>query len=92
MLRYNLDLSGEPLIEQVRRRPRVYLDHWAIREFSSRSDLGNRLTSALERSNGDLALSVLSFAEFAGLTDLDQAAAAERLRIPLIVNAVSTRS
>jgi len=79
MLRYNMDLSGEPLIEQVRRRPRVYLDHWAIREFSSKSDLGNRLTSTLERSNGDLALSVLSFAEFAGLTDLAQAAAAERL-------------
>lgn len=79
MLRYNLAANHELRIEQVRRRPCVYLDHWALRDFSTKPELGARLSTALEKHDGTLALSLISWAEFAGVTDADQAAAAERL-------------
>ena len=78
MLRYSFAPDGALRIEQVRRRPRVYLDHWALREFSMKPDLGARLKSALEKHQGTLVLSLLSWTEFTGITDIGQASAAER--------------
>jgi hypothetical protein len=79
MLRYRLAARDDLRIEQVRKRPCVYLDHWALRDFSTHPELGARLGAALEKREGTLALSVISWAEFAGVTDASQAAAAERL-------------
>jgi hypothetical protein len=79
MLRYNLAANDDLRVEQLRRRPCVYLDHWALRDFSTTPELGARLSAAIEKHDGTLALSLMSWAEFAGITDAGQAAAAERL-------------
>ena len=76
MLRYNLTANDSLHAEQVRQAPCVYLDHWALRLFSTTPELGARLRSAINLHGGTLAMSVLSWAEFTGLTDASQVAAA----------------
>lgn len=49
--------------------PSVYLDTWAIREFSENSVLGDRFRSALLRAQGTLALSDINLVEFTGMSD-----------------------
>ena len=49
--------------------PAVYLDHWAIRRFSSDATLGNRFLSALKASGGSLVISHVNLAEITGPTD-----------------------
>jgi hypothetical protein len=78
MLRYNLAANSDLRIEQVRQRPCVYLDHWALRYLSTNAEPGSRLRNAVEKHDGTLALSLVSWAEFAGLTDGGQAAAGEQ--------------
>lgn len=49
--------------------PAVYLDHWAIRRFSSDATLGNWFLSALKASGGSLVVSHVNLAEITGPTD-----------------------
>lgn len=52
--------------------PVVYLDHWAIRRFSSDSTLGGRFIAALKASGGSLVISHANLAELTGPTDVKQ--------------------
>lgn len=69
----------------------VYLDHWALRDFSSIPEIGARFATTLAKRDGTLALSLLSWAEFAGLTDTSQAEAAERFVEGLLPRLFFTR-
>jgi hypothetical protein len=64
--------NGELVAGQQLTSPAVYLDHWAVRAASENSDLGDRLTRALEVRNGTLVVSWANIAEF---STLDQRAA-----------------
>jgi len=66
-------------VRQYLTHPSVYLDHWALLEFSENEALGNRLTQALKTSNGTLAFSWLNLLEFSRLTDAGQARKTELL-------------
>jgi hypothetical protein len=71
--------SGGFLITQDLVKPVVYLDHWAIRLFSQDLDLQDRFISALHSSKGTWLFSTANLMEFTAMTDLSQAAAAEKL-------------
>lgn len=60
-------------------RPVVYLDHWAVRFFSEDQPLQDRFLGALHHSGGTWLFSTGNLFEFTAMTDLAQAAAAERL-------------
>ncbi len=49
--------------------PAVYLDHWAVRLFSSNEMLGQRFLRALKASGGALVVSHVNFAELTGPDD-----------------------
>jgi hypothetical protein len=58
--------------------PSVYLDHWAIRQFSDDRPLQDRFVSALAAKSGTLLLSNFTFAEFARPDDRRHTEAAEQ--------------
>lgn len=60
-------------------RPVVYLDHWAVRLFSEEMPLQDRFIEALHSAGGTWLFSVANLSEFAEMTDMEQAQAAERL-------------
>ena len=49
--------------------PAVYLDHWAVRRFSSDGVLGQRFLRALKASGGTLVMSHVNLAEITGPED-----------------------
>lgn len=59
--------------------PFVYLDHWALLEFSENAMQGTRFVEALQARNGTLALSWLNLCEFSKITVAEQATKAECL-------------
>ncbi len=59
--------------------PTVYLDHWALCQFSENEKLANRLAEGLSHRNGTLALSWLNLVEFTKMTDKEQAQKSENL-------------
>lgn len=71
--------AGEQQMRQTLVAPAVYMDHWAIRKFSEDPPLRDRFLAALKRAGGTLLLSLHNFGEFSGMTDEQQAAAAEQL-------------
>ena len=71
-------VGGFHITQQVV-KPVVYLDHWAIRLFAENLDLQDRFIDALHESNGTWLFSTGNLMEFTAMTDLAQAAAAERL-------------
>ncbi len=59
--------------------PSVYLDHWALRRFSTVADEGNRFVEAIKRKSGTLVLSWANMAEFLAMDAMTTAVAdAER--------------
>jgi hypothetical protein len=73
------DATGAPQIRQRRVEPCVYLDHWAFAKFSRDQRLGRELTAAIHDRKGTLAFGILNLVEFSGVTDANQARAAEQL-------------
>src|SRR6218665_3285888 len=64
------ETSGEKLqVVQSFDFPAIYLDHWAIRRFSSDTVLRARFLSALKESGGALILSHTNLAEITGPAD-----------------------
>lgn len=64
------EISGERLqVVQSFDFPAIYLDHWAIRRFSSDTVLRTRFLSALKASGGALILSHTNLAEITGPDD-----------------------
>jgi hypothetical protein len=61
--------------------PVIYLDHWALVEFSNKDDYRKKFISALKGKSGTLLLSQANFFESAGFQDNDQA-----LRIESLLN------
>ncbi len=59
--------------------PTVYLDHWAIRRFSSSEEEGRRFVRALKSSGGALVVAHTNFAEITGPTDARHARETARL-------------
>ena len=86
MINYEILSTGDLTLLQTFSSPVVYLDHWALRLFSSNPDLSKQLINAIKGSNGSLALSWLNLAEFTKITDASQAQAAEQLVNDLIPN------
>ncbi len=77
-----IDISIEDDVIKVGQRvtpPSVYLDHWALLDFSEDEKLGTRLTEAIEARNGTLTLSWLNLLEYSKITDELQARKAEGL-------------
>jgi hypothetical protein len=65
--------EGIPHVVQSFDFPSVYLDHWAIRCFSSDGEKGNRFLRALKASGGALVVSHTNLAELTGPADLRHA-------------------
>jgi hypothetical protein len=74
-----IDLFGaySAAINQRPNRPLVYLDHWAIRDFSEDRLLLRRFISALKSKGGDLVVSSLNLTEFSASNVRDNCVAAE---------------
>lgn len=79
MLKLESTTASPLLITQINTEPSVYLDHWALRQFSSDPGLADRFVNSLVAADGMLEISFLNILEFAEVTDTDQVAAAERL-------------
>jgi hypothetical protein len=73
MINFRINRNGDLQVSQRDTSPTVYLDHWALCEFSESQPLGVRFTTALELGNGTLALSWLNLAEFTKITMKEQA-------------------
>ena len=71
--------DGRLLLRQRLARPVVFLDHWAVRLFSEDMSLQDRFVGALRQSRGTWLFTSANLMEFAAMTDLDQAGAAEEL-------------
>jgi hypothetical protein len=71
--------DGRVLLRQRLVRPVVYLDHWAVRLFSEDMSLQDGFVDALQQSRGTWLFACANLMEFAAMTDLDQAVAAEEL-------------
>jgi len=69
--------AGEYQMRQTLYEPVVYMDHWAVRKFSTDKALRDRFIAALHRSGGTLLLSLHNFGEFSGVSVEEQAVAAE---------------
>jgi hypothetical protein len=59
--------DGRRFLETVSEQPMIYLDHWALRLFSSNSDLRHRFFEAFAR-RGTLLFSVMNISEIAANT------------------------
>jgi hypothetical protein len=79
MIEHTFNEQGELVVRQRDMSPTVYLDHWALRQFSENQKLADRLTEGLNRRNGTLALSWLNVGEFTKMTMKEQARRAENL-------------
>jgi hypothetical protein len=79
MIEHAFNAQGQLMISQRDMSPTVYLDHWALCQFSEDKNLGYRLTEALNRQNGTLAVSWLNLVEFTKMTMKEQAQCAENL-------------
>jgi hypothetical protein len=66
--------------------PTVYLDHWALRLFSDDLEIQDRFVEVLNRQQGTLLLSNISFAEFAKPSDRFHCIAAESFIERLLPN------
>ena len=66
--------AGPPFARQRRMAPAVYLDHWALRRFSTTQELGDRLIAALRANGGTLVLSWANVAEFLAMDAMTTAA------------------
>lgn len=79
--------KGDYQIRQSLYEPVVYMDHWAVRKFSTDKALRDRFIAALHRSRGTLLLSLHNLGEFSGVSVEEHAFAAEEffdLAIPRI--------
>lgn len=79
MIEFTFNEQGELVISQRDVSPTVYLDHWALCQFSENQKLADRLTEELNYRNGTLALSWLNLIEFTKMTIEEQARKAENL-------------
>lgn len=71
--------DGTISVEQTLTKPTIYLDHWAIREFSDDIGLQDRFIASLHASRGCLLFTVQNIVEFSPMTDVDSASRTERL-------------
>jgi hypothetical protein len=71
-VRFEID-AGMLQVVQSFDFPAVYLDHWAIRHFSSDEALSQRFLNALKSSGGSLVVSRANLAELTGPDDLRHA-------------------
>jgi hypothetical protein len=71
-LRFEIN-AGILQVAQSFELPAIYLDHWAVRHFSSNSDHCERLLSALKASGGSLVVSHAILGELTGPEDLRHA-------------------
>lgn len=76
--------SGDLLITQKLERPAVYLDHWAVRKFSTDKPLQDRFVGALHGAKATWLFSSINLFEFVAMTDLDQAKATEELLLRVL--------
>jgi hypothetical protein len=79
MIRWLLNDGGVLVAQQKFDRPVVYLDHWAVRKLAADPALGDRFATALKRTGGTWAISLVNLMEFIKMTDHGQAAEFERL-------------
>ncbi len=79
MIKFAINTNGDVQASQHDVAPMVYLDHCALRTISEDSAFTARLTRDLESLGGTLALSWANLAEFAKVTDQEQARKAEKL-------------
>ncbi len=61
--------GGNLQVRQCFDFPTVYLDHWAVRRFSSKDEEGKRFLRALKGSGGTLVVSHMNLAEISGPAD-----------------------
>ncbi len=85
MLTGGMSAAGPQMILQPM-SPMVYLDHWALRVFSSDPALAARLIVALRASHGTLALSWMNLGEYATVADPEQRRQTERLLEDILPN------
>lgn len=79
MIELSIKDTGDLNVGMQSPSPTVYLDHWALRQFSENKELANRLSSGLTSRRGTLAISWVNLAEFTKVTVEDQARKAESL-------------
>jgi len=71
-------------IRQTLERPVIYLDHWAVRNFSMDAALQDRLVSALHRVEGTWLFSSINLMELIAMNDINSAEAVEAMMIRVL--------
>jgi hypothetical protein len=79
MIELSIKNTGDLHVRMKSPSPTVYLDHWALRQFSEHKELTDRLTTGVTSRNGTLAISWINLAEFTKVTVEEQARKAESL-------------
>lgn len=82
--------GGELRARQTFVAPSVYLDHWAVCEFSDDFSLQDRFVKALHAKGGTFLLSHTNLAEFTTPSDVRHASAAEKFLDRLLPNVYLT--
>lgn len=67
-----IDHGSEMEIREHFMRPTVYLDHWALREFSSNNDIRNKFINFMNIKGGTLRLSIFNIVELSKQADDSQ--------------------
>lgn len=70
---------GGMRVQQTMVRPLVYLDHWAVRQFSDSEALADRFIAALHAAKGTWVLSQANLSEFIAMQDVPSARRTEAL-------------
>lgn len=77
MIDISVNENGELQIGQRLSSPAVYMDHWALLDFSEDENLGLEFMTTLQAREGTLTLSWLNLVEFSKVTNREQARKAE---------------
>lgn len=86
---YRLE-NGDLRVHQRFAAPSVYMDHWALREFSDNQELQDWFVKAFHAKGATFLLSFLNLAEFTGPSDARHAPATERFLDRLLPNVYLT--
>jgi len=76
--------GDEYRLRQTLERPAVYMDHWAVRKFSTDAALQDRLVSALHRVEGTWLFSNINLMEFIAMNSISSAEAVEAMMIRVL--------
>lgn len=86
MLKLIKNTDGSARLIATLTHPIVYLDHWAVVDFSKQRELQSKFITLLKEKDGTLLLSQANFFEAAGFDNYEQAERIENFLEPVLPN------